>query len=213
MKQIPPFFEKQLIQWGFTATAVENLCRYAALVEQWQKAINLVSPNTIPQLWERHLMDSAQLWPLIKSIGQDKTDCVDLGSGGGFPGLVMAIAGAQHVTMIESDKRKCIFLREVARELGLTNVTVHDERIEAVESFPASFVTARALTALKQLYEWALPFAGEQTHMLFLKGQDVQNEISTLPMTTQQNILLYDSFTDHRAKIVAIDVSRETIAQ
>lgn len=209
MKQISTFHHKQLVQWGFNEVAIENMRLYADLVEQWQKAINLISPNTLPQIWDRHLIDSAQLWPLIKSQGK-KTDIIDLGSGGGFPGLVLAIAGADHVTMIESDTRKCVFLREVARELKLENVTVHSKRIEEVDLPPASFVTARALTSLKQLYQWAEKFADKNTDMFFLKGQDAEREIKELPKIIQQNILVYNSFTDANAKILSINVSRET---
>lgn len=210
MEHISDFHRQQLSQWGFNDKAIDNLRQYAALVKKWQKAINLVSPSTIPHIWERHLIDSAQLWPIIKACGTKKTDIVDLGSGGGFPGLVLAIAGADQVQMIESDKRKCIFLRETARELGLDNVIVHDKRIEEVILPPASFVTARALTAMKQLYQWGLQFSNDKTHMVFLKGQDAKSEIRELPKSVQENILIYNSSTDVNAKILDICVSRET---
>lgn len=201
---------KQLNHWGFDDAAIDKLQKYASLVKKWQKAINLVAPSTIPQLWERHLIDSAQLWPIIKACGTKKTDIIDLGSGGGFPGLVLAIAGADQVQMVESDTRKCVFLRETARELGLENVIVHDKRIEDVDLPPASFVTARALTALKQLYQWAHKYSNDKTHMLFLKGQDADKEMRDLPKSVQQNILAYNSYTDSNAKILDICVSRET---
>lgn len=158
-------------------------------------------------------MDSAQLWPLVKSIalnGNGKTDIIDLGSGGGFPALVLAIAGADHVTMIESDIRKCVFMREVARETGLANATVISKRIEDVDPVKASFITARALTSLRQLYDWGLGFCGNSGHMLFLKGQDAKNEITQLPANIQKKVQLSNSFTDPRASIVNIPVSRET---
>lgn len=210
MEHITDFHRQQLTQWGFNAEAVDKMRQYASLVKKWQKAINLVSPNTLPQIWERHLIDSAQLWPIIKACGTKSTDIIDLGSGGGFPGIVLAIAGADSVQMIESDTRKCVFLRETARELGLVNVTVHDKRIEDVNLPAAPFVTARALTALKQLYQWAQAFSNDKTHMLFLKGQDAEVEINELPPSVQQNIMIYNSYTDSRAKILDICVSRET---
>lgn len=210
MEHITEFQRKQLNHWGFDSAAIDLLQKYASLVKKWQKAINLVAPSTIPQIWDRHLIDSAQLWPIIKSCGAKKTDIIDLGSGGGFPGLVLAIAGADQVQMIESDTRKCVFLRETARELGLNNVVVHDKRIEDVSLPASSFVTARALTSLKQLYQWAQKYSNEKTHMLFLKGQDADSEIRELPANIQQNILVYNSYTDSKAKILDICVSRET---
>lgn len=210
MEHISEFQRKQLNHWGFDNAAIDLLQQYASLVKKWQKAINLVAPSTIPQIWDRHLIDSAQLWPIIKACGAKKTDIIDLGSGGGFPGLVLAIAGADQVQMIESDIRKCVFLRETARELGLDNVVVHDKRIEDVSLPASSFVTARALTSLKQLYQWAQKYSDEKTHMLFLKGQDADSEIRELPANIQQNILVYNSYTDSKAKILDICVSRET---
>ncbi len=189
-------------QCGFTKAQVQQLHAYGLLIEQWQKAINLVSPTTIPHLWERHLLDSAQLWPILKKL-QDNPVLIDLGSGGGLPGIVMAIAGAQ-VTMIESDKRKCIFLKETARELGLKNVTVITERIEKAPAIKAPIITARALASLKQLVEWASPLLEEKGHMVFLKGEDVTSELAELSSELQAKAQLFDSLTDPKARIIIL---------
>ena len=106
---------------------------YAELLEKWQKRINLVSGKTLPELWTRHFLDSAQLY---KSLPSGCNTLVDMGSGAGLPGLVMAIMGVPDVHMIESDSRKVAFLREAARGAG-AKVTLHNERIEDVAPFPA----------------------------------------------------------------------------
>ena len=102
---------------------------YAALIVKWQKAINLVGPKTLADIWRRHFLDSAQLWSLIPPGARI---LVDLGSGAGLPGLVLALLGFPEVHLVESDRRKAVFLRESARELGL-KVTVHAARAEAVD--------------------------------------------------------------------------------
>ncbi len=110
---------------------VEKLELYAALLAQWQRAVNLVSPSTLNDIWHRHFADSAQ----ILAFAPDARNWIDLGSGGGFPGLVIAILVANHenhdVHLIESNSRKCAFLSDVARRTG-TAVKVHEGRIEDI---------------------------------------------------------------------------------
>ena len=197
-----PELKQQFQTLGFTNAAMAKLERYAALITQWNKAINLVAPSTLPHLWERHLLDSAQLWPIIHE--SDDTTLVDLGSGGGLPALVLAMAGAKHVTMVESDTRKCVFLREVSRETNLTNVTIINERIEKTQGIESPIITARALASLAQLVEWSLPLLKPNGKMVFLKGADVEQEISALPLEYQGKITLKQSVTASDARIVTI---------
>lgn len=148
---------------------------YAALLEKWQNSINLVSKNTLPDLWQRHFLDSAQLYPLVK----DKTGTlVDLGSGAGFPGLVLSILGKADVHLVESDIRKAVFLREVSRACD-ARVTVHACRIEEASIRGAATVTARALAALPQLLDYAAPLLAEDGICIFLKGRTAEDEIIT----------------------------------
>lgn len=160
---------------GVSRETRERLEAYAALLVRWQKAINLVGPKTLPDLWRRHMLDSAQLRPLVP----DDTLClVDLGSGAGFPGLVLAIMGVTNVHLIESDARKAAFLREAAR-ITETKITVHATRIETVEGLAADVVTARAFAPLDRLLESASRFWQPETVGLFLKGQDIDAELTT----------------------------------
>lgn len=159
---------------------VEKLETYAALLANWQKAVNLVAPSTIDQIWHRHFADSAQ----ILSRAQDAKCWVDLGSGAGFPGLVIAILLANHedrvVHLIESNGRKCAFLSEVVRKTGAPAV-VHAGRIEEIASkhrvASADVVTSRALAPLNSLLGLACGFFEENTVGLFLKGRDAEQEI------------------------------------
>ena len=200
MKHLPPIANHYLASIGFQPVQMEQLSHYEALIRQWQKAINLIANSTLEQIWTRHLLDSAQLWTLIQQLPGDKR-LIDLGSGGGLPGIVLAIAGAE-VTMIESDARKGIFLRETARELGLSHVTVITDRVEKIKNIAAPFVTARALAPLKQLVEWSAPFLQPQGTMIFLKGQEWQNEVNTLD--TSYKISTYPSITDPKAQIIML---------
>lgn len=147
---------------------------YAALLKEWNEKFNLVASSTLPQLWQRHFMDSAQLFPLLPA----HTRClVDLGSGAGFPGLVLSIMGVPEVHLIESIGKKATFLRAVVQELGLKAV-VHQARIESVRDLQADVVTARALTALPTLLSLAKPFMTKESVGLFLKGEKAEAELT-----------------------------------
>ena len=158
---------------GVSREALERLRAYADLLITWQRAVNLVGRRSLGDLWRRHMLDSAQLLPLAPGA----RTWIDLGSGGGFPGLVLAILGAPEVHLIESDGRKCTFLREAARVTG-TRVAVHHGRIESVSPWPADVVVARACAPLPRLLEYAEPFLTDRTLCLFLKGQDVEKELT-----------------------------------
>lgn len=194
---------------GCSDQALERLTIYAALVAKWQKAINLVAPNTLPQLWERHFLDSAQLLPLAPD---GTTRWLDLGSGGGFPGLVMAALGIETVHLVESDQRKATFLREAARAMGLGGyVTVHMKRIEAVEpeilhaamGGAPQVISARALASLKDLIPLAHRLAGPDTVYLFPKGRQAGDELTEARRYwTIQTLDLLPSQTEAQARIV-----------
>ena len=152
-----------------------KLEQYEHLLLDWNQKFNLVAESTLPDLWQRHFLDSAQLWPLLPPSTRL---LVDLGSGAGFPGLVLSILGVPEVHLIESIGKKAGFLKEVAQELGL-NVTVHQARIEKVRDLQADVVTARALTALPELLSLAKPFMKKESCCLFLKGEKADAELTS----------------------------------
>ncbi len=155
---------------------------YAALLAKWNRSINLVSRASLRDLWRRHMLDSAQLLPLLPTVpAVRRRVIVDLGSGAGFPGMVLALMGAGEVHLVESDRRKAVFLREVARETGC-DLQVHDCRIEDLSPPPTDVVTARACAPLAELLAYAEgfpgPAPGTRPCCLFLKGKRVGEELT-----------------------------------
>ena len=160
--------------------ALARLDKYVALLTQWQSRINLIAPSTVPQLWTRHIADSLQLL----RHAPDARIWIDLGSGAGLPGIPIACALAQtpgaQVHLVESNGKKAAFLREAVRITGVP-AQVHAERIENYgESYSGKtdVVTARALAPLNSLLDQALPFMAEGAIGLFLKGQDIEAELT-----------------------------------
>ena len=154
----------------------ERLRIYANLLRKWQKSINLVGPASLADVWRRHFLDSAQLFPLFVP-----GDHLDLGSGAGFPGLVVAILGDGSRTshLVDSDHRKIAFLREAARVTN-TKITLHADRIDSLSPFPVANITARALAPLPTLLEWAAPFMQPGGQCLFLKGEKLEDELTAV---------------------------------
>lgn len=179
---------------------LERLVAYEAVLRKWQPKINLIGPSTLPDLWRRHFLDSAQLFPLLPEATRV---LVDLGSGAGFPGLVLAILGVPEVHLIESDSRKAAFLREAAR-VAAAPVMVHNKRIEAVAHIEADVVTARALAPIPDLLGWSYPFLGSRGVALFLKGQNLDDELTTTGSWTMRTER-FASRTDPTGTIVRID--------
>jgi 16S rRNA (guanine527-N7)-methyltransferase len=184
---------------------VEKLILYERLLGQWQKAVNLVAPGTLSQVWQRHFADSAQL----AGLAPDAKIWVDLGSGGGFPALVIAIMLANQkecvVHLIESNARKCAFLAEVVRQTNAP-VRVHNVRIADAAlsgSVPlANAVTARALAPLDALLELALPFFGTASTGLFLKGREAASEIADARKRWVFDMKIHPSISDAQGQIL-----------
>lgn len=151
-----------------------NLEIYLGTLLKWQASINLISSSTVDNVWQRHFIDSLQLIPLIPAGVQSY---IDLGSGAGFPGLVVSIASGMNVTLIESDRKKCTFLREVIR-LCKVNATCINARIEQVDNLQAPLVLSRALAPLDLLFCYSHRLLIISGVMLFLKGENLNNEIA-----------------------------------
>ena len=152
----------------------ERLDRFLALVLTWNRTINLVGRQDERQIRQRHLEDSLALVPCLPSSFER---AIDLGSGGGFPGIVLAIATGRHFDLIESDQRKAAFLREAAR-ISEAPATVHAVRIEAARLPLAPLVTARALAALPALLDWAVPLLAPGGVCVFPKGRTAEQELT-----------------------------------
>ena len=187
---------------------IDKLSNYEALLRQWQKTINLVAPSTLDQVWSRHFADSAQLLALAPP---DAKRWLDLGSGAGFPGLVLAIMlaprGGTNVTLVESDTRKAAFLAEVGRRTGAP-VDIRAERIEKAATQSklgvVDVITARALAPLPRLLELAAPAFSAQTTGLFLKGREAQSEVDAARARWAFAAELQPSLSDSGGRIVVI---------
>ena len=188
----------------------ETEARLEALVHtlvRWQKAINLVSRSTLNEVWTRHVLDSAQLAPLIPSSAKSLTD---LGSGGGFPGLVLAALRPDlEITLVDSDARKVAYLAEAARQMALPQAPkTRLGRIEAIPPVGADVVTARALAPLSQLLVWADRHRGERAICLFHKGKGWREELTAAHKDWEIEAEPFPSVTDRDAILLRIAAYR-----
>ena len=185
---------------------VTRLDLFVDLFLRWQRAVQLVSASSVPKLWTRHIADSLQLVDLARGA----SSWADLGTGGGFPGLIVAIALAERagatVHLIESDSRKAAFLREAARQTRAP-AKIHAERVESVAKriAPIEVVTARALAPVARIIELSEPFLSRGATGIYLKGQDVDNELTEAAKSWKLQSRLLPSRTDPRGKILVIE--------
>lgn len=162
-------------QTNVSRETLDRLTAYADILTEWNARHNLVAKSTLPDLWHRHMWDSAQLASLIPA--QART-LADLGSGAGFPGLVLAALRPDiAVTLHEATTKKCLFLAAAAERMGLT-VAIRNARMEECPVHPFDVVTARACAPLPLLLDYAYRFTGPNTVCLFLKGQNVGSELT-----------------------------------
>ncbi|PCI52002.1 MAG: 16S rRNA (guanine(527)-N(7))-methyltransferase RsmG [Alphaproteobacteria bacterium] len=166
------FFEKANVP----RETKENICIYASLLQKWQKKLNLVGETTLPNMWARHFYDSFQLKELFDCRKAENLRILDIGSGAGFPGLLLSMLGLGEFHMVESNGKKCTFMRQVIRETGC-NAVVHNERVEMMTPFPVDYIVSRACAPLDRLFDLGLNFIQPKTVCLFLKGQNADKEI------------------------------------
>lgn len=180
---------------------VEQLLHFSDLIKKWNSKINLVAHKDLDHLWQRHIIDSAQL---VNYLPKQSSILTDFGSGGGFPGVVLAILHPwQQVHLVESDTRKCAFLRQVSAELSL-NITIHNQRIESLKVWQSDVITARALRSITILLEWLYSFVDKSQICLFLKGENSVQEIEDASHHWYLEYDLHPSITCETANILAI---------
>jgi 16S rRNA (guanine527-N7)-methyltransferase len=212
-----------LAMFDVSVATVARLDRFVDLLLTWQRHTNLIAPSTIPSLWTRHVADSLQLLDLVEAPYAKPSIWLDLGSGGGFPGVVIACALADvpgaRVHMVESTLKKVTFLREVIRETKAPGI-VHDTRIESLartfDTAAVDYVTARALAPLPDLLKMVSPFLEKGAKALLLKGQDLDRELTestkhwhiqaeTVPSRTSKDgrILIVHTLSQQAATLAA----------
>ncbi|TXI01266.1 MAG: 16S rRNA (guanine(527)-N(7))-methyltransferase RsmG [Pseudorhodobacter sp.] len=183
--------------------AIEALSGYVDLVLKWNLSINIIGKSTADQIWQRHVLDSAQLFTCATA---DQRLWLDIGSGGGFPGMVVAILARDlcpdlRVGLVESDQRKAVFLSECARQLGLA-VTVHRKRVESLEPQGADVLSARALAPLADLCSYAERHLKPGGMGAFLKGANLDLEIVEAQSKWSFQVDRAPSITDSKAAMV-----------
>jgi 16S rRNA (guanine527-N7)-methyltransferase len=192
-------------QLGVSRETMERLEKFEEVLLKWNPRINLVSKNSLTHLWQRHIADSVQVYDCAKEIGES---WLDIGSGGGFPGIVIAILAAERspqtkVTLIESDQRKSAFLRTVARECGVS-ITVLNKRIEQVEPFGAQIMSARAVADLDTLLAFAERHLADGGVALFPKGESWKKEMDAATKRWRFDVETITSLTETEAVILKI---------
>ena len=193
--------------WARLGVSRESIARLEVLVsvlESWQRRINLVAPSTVADVWTRHILDSAQLLPLMP---QGVEAIADLGSGGGFPSLVLAAIQPAKVHLYESNAKKVAFLGEALRQMKVAGV-VHRQWLElrkAPRNMPkVQLVTARAFAPLIELLAYAEPFIAQGATGLFHKGQDVDAELTQAAKSWKITAQKHSSLTDSKAVILDV---------
>jgi 16S rRNA (guanine(527)-N(7))-methyltransferase RsmG len=195
---------------GVSRETEARLEEYLALLQRWNRRINLVAGHDPKQWWDRHVMDSLQLLPLLPpGLGP----LVDLGSGAGFPGLVLAVATGLNTHLVESDRRKCAFLLEAARLLRAEKVQVHPTRIEAAVLPKAGILTARALAPLSILLHHAHSLLLPEGVAIFPKGRTADQELTAAAATWRMRVERHPSRTDPESLILLISEIRPVGAE
>jgi 16S rRNA (guanine527-N7)-methyltransferase len=194
-------------KWAALDVSRESLTRLEALVSvaaAWQTRINLISPSTLSEIWQRHVLDSAQL---VRLLPKNTMKIADLGSGGGFPALVLAAVQKAEVHMFEANAKKVAFLEEALRQMGVSG-KVHRQRLVqniAPANMPdVQVVTARAFAPLTELLGYAAPFMARGAIGLFHKGQDIDTELTAAAKAWNITALKHSSLTDSRAVILEV---------
>ena len=184
---------------------IELLQRLGLLVEKWNKSINLISKKSVPEIWNRHILDSAQIF---YANSKSFKKWLDIGSGAGFPGLVVAILAQDkniggETVLVESDKRKCVFLSTVKRELNL-NLSIINNRIESCDRQQADVISARALANLPRLLDLSFNHFSDNTTLIFSKGKSWKEELVAAEKTWNFSWEAVTSITDAKSVVLKI---------
>jgi 16S rRNA (guanine527-N7)-methyltransferase len=197
---------------GVSRETLYRLKIYAEMLRHWQRRMNLVSPGTLEDLWRRHFFDSAQIISLIPSRART---IYDIGSGAGFPGLILAIMGCGGVTLFEADRKKCVFLKEVVRATA-AGAVVRNQRMEPHgrgQRGPrhADVIVGRAVAPLDKFLGLVFGMVTSSTNCILLKGAQVENEILAASRHWRMQIERFPSASDPGGTILRLrEISRET---
>ena len=196
--------EEFAAEFSVSRETMDRLKAYDDVLLDWSSRHNLIARSTIRERWERHYRDSAQLYALIPT---DAASLIDLGSGAGFPGLVLAAMGVERglaVSLVESIGKKAAFLSAAVDAMRLSKARVIPQRIESITLSPPDIVTARALAQLDKLLGYAHEFAIEKTTIILPKGQDVEAELTLAAKSWHMEVVKHPSLTSPGSTILVI---------
>ncbi len=182
----------------FSTRAFDRLVRFAEMVIDENERQNLISPTTCSSIWSRHITDSAQL---ILLAGSKACTWIDIGSGAGFPGVVVGAATDLHVALVEPRARRAEFLRGISEALGLTNITVHQARAEAV-TMQADVISARAVAGISDLLAMSGHMRHSRTRLILPRGRNGASEVAELPANVRTMFHVEQSVTSSESVIV-----------
>ena len=185
---------------------LDHLRLYVRLLLEWNDRLNLIGASTIPDLWRRHIWDSAQILDLVPGwrTANPPLRWLDIGAGAGLPGLVIALMGGGAVHLAEKSPKKCLFLRTVIQETH-ASAQVHEGRIEGLDLPPIDVITSRACAPLPRLLALAQPFFGPKTLAVLHKGQNVEEELTAATKSWRMQVDIYPSLTDPRGRLLRVE--------
>lgn len=172
--------KNEFLQYNVSRETFKKIKQFAELLKVWNQKMNLVSRNSLEDLWKRHILDSVQL---INYISPQVKNLLDIGSGAGFPAIILAILLQEKnpetkITLVESITKKTVYLNDVREKLGLSNVKVINSRVENINLPKPNLITARAVAALDVLCGYVSKIGNNNTESLFLKGKSYKDEIA-----------------------------------
>lgn len=199
----PTDVASKLVEMGVEAAALTKLTAYVEILDKWRRRINLVGPTDAIGLWRRHVLDCAQAWPHIVT---PDAPLLDLGSGAGLPGLILAILGARNVTLIDSDRRKAVFLGEAARTVGVRPTILAERFDQALRGQEGRFkvATARAAAPLPKLMPILDRALEAEGYALLHKGESVESELTEARKSWNMQVEKIPSVADERGVLLKI---------
>jgi 16S rRNA (guanine527-N7)-methyltransferase len=183
----------------------EQIEKFVQLLSKWRLKMNLVKYNDLEELYSRHILDSLQL---LNYINDKDVAITDLGSGAGFPGLILSFAGIRQINLVEANAKKCSFLKQAA-SISSKKITCYNQRIEDTEDVKTDIITSRALAPLSDLLKYAENFYAPSCKLLFLKGENLSLEIKEAELNWQFEYTIYPSITSNGGSIIEIGKLRK----
>jgi 16S rRNA (guanine527-N7)-methyltransferase len=180
---------------------IKQLESFVDILLRYNSEYNLIGKSTVDEIWQRHILDSAQL---LKYIDNKNLTIADFGSGAGFPGIILSILGAKEVHLIEKSFRKCQFL-QMASKISSNKIIIHQKRAEEIKCLKIDIVVSRAFAPLARLLKTIKPFLGKQGYGIFLKGKNFADEINLAKQSNSFNYKAFSSLTSKESRVIIIN--------